>query len=806
MGARFALAASVVFGVLAAATAVWAYFSTQGSGSSAASSATLAAPTNLTAAFPNPALRTVHITWQGSAAPGGGAVDGYYVQRLAGASATPACGSSPSSLLANTTMACDDTSAPSGTYTYSVTAVFRTWTATSVPSAPVTVPASALSSFSVGPATSSPTAGLSFMVTITARDQYGSIYQALTGAQCVTFSGPGASPNHTAPIYPAAAGCATGSSVVFSSGIATASVTLVDAQSSMLAVTANTSAISGVSGTITVNAGAAATFVLAAATSNPVAGVADNLSVTADDSYGNQATSYAGTKSLTFSGPHVIGAHTPTVTNASGTATSLGSATAISFVNGGATVNGAANGVMVLYKAETVSLTVSDGTISNGSGLTVAVGPANVSSLAFTTSPGPGPAAASANLGPLTVQEQDQFGNPTTTVETVNLTSNSSGTYLFSTTQGATGPTGPASVTIPAGRSAVSFYYGDTRAGAPTITAAASGLASAAQPQTITAASAAGLAFTTQPGGGMSGSTWAQQPVVTVRDVFGNTVTTSSAAITLAIGTQPGSGATLTCTTNPLTATTGLASFAGCTIAGTGGSYTLQATSGSLTSATSGLVAVTGRVTASLATRVTDTTSTHTSASTPSVTSVAGATYLILVERLDSKTNVTAAVSGPFTAAATQLRSTNFETGNPKYYLWAFWATGNGTTAAVTATFGSTGTNTATTVDVIRLSGNNTTSPIAQSATNGSGSGVPSSPAVATLTSPSALNGEVVFVGAALAAPTISLPTGFTQVDQQAGTGWSNGAFSTSIAQASASFTLSTAEPWATISIEVNHS
>jgi hypothetical protein len=58
-------------------------------------------------------------------------------------------------------------------------------------------------------------------------------------------------------------------------------------------------------------------------------------------------------------------------------------------------------------------------------------------------------------------------------------------------------------------------------------------------------------------------------------------------ALTLAIAAQPGSGASLSCSKNPVTASAGVASFAGCKITGKAGSYTLKATDGSLTSATS---------------------------------------------------------------------------------------------------------------------------------------------------------------------------------------------------------------------------
>ena len=94
------------------------------------------------------------------------------------------------------------------------------------------------------------------------------------------------------------------------------------------------------------------------------------------------------------------------------------------------------------------------------------------------------------------------------------------------------------------------------------------------------------LAFTTQPGGGIAGTAWTTQPVVTVQDSNSNTVTGSTASITLSIGTNPGSGA-LTCTTNPRTAASGVSTFAGCSINNSGTGYTLTAASSGLYVATS---------------------------------------------------------------------------------------------------------------------------------------------------------------------------------------------------------------------------
>jgi hypothetical protein len=74
----------------------------------------------------------------------------------------------------------------------------------------------------------------------------------------------------------------------------------------------------------------------------------------------------------------------------------------------------------------------------------------------------------------------------------------------------------------------------------------------------------------------------------------GNVVTGNTSAVTLAISSQPGSGAVLSCTANPVTASHGVASFAGCKITGRTGSYILKATDGSLTSATSSSLRISG--------------------------------------------------------------------------------------------------------------------------------------------------------------------------------------------------------------------
>src|SRR5205823_344226 len=142
-----------------------------------------------------------------------------------------------------------------------------------------------------------------------------------------------------------------------------------------------------------------------------------------------------------------------------------------------------------------------------------------------------------------TVQRQDTSGNPVTTeaARTVTLSSNSTGTVTFT----------PASPWILNGSSSVSFTYTDTKAGTPTITAASTSptaITSATQIETVNAAAASKLTFTTQPGNAAAGSAFGTQPVIKTQDTFGNNSTVGLAAISnvtvaLTAGTGPLQGA-----------------------------------------------------------------------------------------------------------------------------------------------------------------------------------------------------------------------------------------------------------------------
>jgi len=101
----------------------------------------------------------------------------------------------------------------------------------------------------------------------------------------------------------------------------------------------------------------------------------------------------------------------------------------------------------------------------------------------------------------------------------------------------------------------------------------------------ITAGAASQLAFTVQPTTTNAGAPITPSVQVSIEDAGGNVVTGSTAAVTVAIGTNPSSG-TLSGTLTQ-NAVAGVATFAGLSINDSGVGYTLKATSGALTLATS---------------------------------------------------------------------------------------------------------------------------------------------------------------------------------------------------------------------------
>ena len=217
--------------------------------------------------------------------------------------------------------------------------------------------------------------------------------------------------------------------------------------------------------------------------------------------------------------------------------------------------------------------------------VTVQILGASVAKLAFISAPVTGTASTTANAGPITVQEQDAFGNPTFSAVTVNLTS-SSAAGVFSLASGGAPVT---SVTIPGGAvSSVAFYYGDTVAGTPTITASAPPLASNTQVETIQPGPAASFSLSTPSP--TTGSAFPE--AITALDAFGNVATsyTGTKCVTFSgpanspngtAPSYPAKGGTCATGSSSVTFTNGVANPS-ITLFKAGGT-TLTATQGALT-------------------------------------------------------------------------------------------------------------------------------------------------------------------------------------------------------------------------------
>ncbi len=254
-------------------------------------------------------------------------------------------------------------------------------------------------------------------------------------------------------------------------------------------------------------------------------------------------------------------------------------------------------GCKITGKAGSYTLKATDGTFTSATSSTFSVTAGAAAQVAFTTQPGGGANAAAWSTQPK-VSVEDSGGNV--------VTGNSSAVTLAIASQPGSGATLSCTTNPVTASAGVASFAGckiTGKAGSYTLKATDGTLTSATSSTlSVTAGAAARVAFTTQPGGGASGTAWSGQPKISVEDTGGNVVTANSSAVTLAIASQPGSGATLSCTTNPVTATAGVAAFAGCKITGKAGSYTLKATDGTLTSATSSTFSITtGSQTASLA-------------------------------------------------------------------------------------------------------------------------------------------------------------------------------------------------------------
>src|SRR5206468_3432220 len=152
-------------------------------------------------------------------------------------------------------------------------------------------------------------------------------------------------------------------------------------------------------------------------------------------------------------------------------------------------------------------------------------------------------------------------------------------TVAIGTNPGGGTLSGTATVSAVSGVAAFSNLSIDKAGVGYTLAAASGGLdGTSAAAGTSTPAAASRLAVTVQPTNATADVAISPAVPVAVQDSFGNTVTSSSASITVAIGTNPGGG-TLSGTTT-VAAVSGVAAFSTLSIDKTGVGYTLDAASG----------------------------------------------------------------------------------------------------------------------------------------------------------------------------------------------------------------------------------
>ena len=426
-----------------------------------------------------------------------------------------------------------------GSYTLSAT----DGSLTSATSGSFTVSAAAASKLAYGTQPSNVTAGVadSPSIVVDVEDQFGNIVTSNGSNVTVAMA--------TGP------GSATGTlTVAASGGIATFSNVILDTAGSYTLSATDGSLTSATSSSFTVSAAAASKLAYGTQPSNVTAGVADSPSIIVDveDQFGNVVTSNSSNVTLAVAtGPG----------SATGTLTVAASSGLATFSN---------------VKLDTVgsyTLSATDGSLTSATSSSFTVSAAAASKVVYGTQPS-NVTAGVADSPSIVVDVEDQFGNI--------VTSNSSNVTLAV----ATGPgsaTGTLTVAASSGVATFSNVKLDT-AGSYTLSATDGSLTSATSGSfTVSAAAASKLAYGTQPSNVTAGVADSPSIVVDVEDQFGNIITGNSSNVTLAVATGPGS-ATGTLT---VAAASGVATFSN-VILDTAGSYTLSATDGSLTSATSG--------------------------------------------------------------------------------------------------------------------------------------------------------------------------------------------------------------------------
>jgi hypothetical protein len=537
-------------------TSAWAYWTTYGAGTATAATGSLNAPSGVSVPSTNN-TGSVPVSWTGS--NGTPVPQGYYLTRvkLSYSTTAPACGSSPTSLI-TLGASCTDSSVPNGTFYYTVTAVYNTWTTTSGSSNNITVSVPTRLVFTTPPSSMATSAtALATQPVITVQDVSGNTVITNTSSVTLALTTPAGATLACTPNPSAAV-----------AGVVTFTGCRIDKVGTYTLTATDGLLTPATSSSVSITTGAASTLAFTTSPSSSTGGTAfaSQPAVSVQDAGGNTVTTSVASVTLTITTP-------------AGAALAC-SANPTNAIAGVATFTGCS----ISLKTGTYTLTAASSGLTNGvsASLIISIGPAT--KLAFTTSPSSSTAVNTSFAAQPAVSVQDAGGNTVTT-------STASITLTITTPAGANLTCTANPKNAVAGVDTFAACKIDT-AGTYTLTAASCGLSNGVSASLTVFGPAAQLVFTTSASSSTAVNTsFASQPVVTVQDAGGNKVSTSTASITPTITTP--AGATLTCTANPKNAVAGVDTFSACKI-DTAGTYTLTAASSGLSNGVSASLTVFG--------------------------------------------------------------------------------------------------------------------------------------------------------------------------------------------------------------------
>jgi hypothetical protein len=403
-------------------------------------------------------------------------------------------------------------------------------------------------------------AGAGFTTTVTGQDALGNTVPSFTGGVTVAI---GANPGGGS-----LSGTATMNAVA---GSATFAGLAIDKTGSGYTLSATATAVTGASSApFDISAGTAVALAFTVQPSNATAGaaIAPTILVTAQDALGNTATGFGSNVTLAI-------ASNPGGGVLAGTATVAAVAGVASFTT--LNINKSALGY-------TLSAAASGLTGTTSALFDITPGPATA--LAFTVQPST--ATANANIAPaVKVTARDALGNAATAFNgniTVAIGANPGGSALSGTRT-------LAAINGVASYQALSLNNNGT---GYTLLASASGLTgTTSTPFNIITSVGTQLFFTLQPSNAAAGALIAPAIQVTARDASGQTATSFTGNVTVAITGGTGAPGAALSGTKTVAATSGIATFADLAIDKSAVGYKLTATATGLTSSTSAFFTIT---------------------------------------------------------------------------------------------------------------------------------------------------------------------------------------------------------------------